>query len=211
MHLQFSIFCRCCRNRNHRNVEHTDKRLLLALDRSWTALHASRYITMLIFEHCVIQKLPDIIGRFWYHVRLQVKAGTSLRCSRLLLCPVLLSGVFPRLPFGGSPRSFFALEKRLYLREQDTGQGLRLIVRHPGAIVVDFLVSCRRSRPLSKRAPPPDFDLCLPLGISHQLHSPRLFGRSGRTTKLTSAICSIRASASCASLYSSSSRYRGMT
>ena len=85
------------------------------------------------------------------------------------------------------------------------------IVRHPGAIVVDFLVSCRRSRPLSKRAPPPDFDLCLPLGISHQLHSPRLFGRSGRTTKLTSAICSIRASASCASLYSSSSRYRGMT
>ena len=36
------------------------------------------------------------------------------------------------------PLSFLALEKRLYLREQDTGQGFHFVVRYSGAVVVDF-------------------------------------------------------------------------
>lgn len=31
-----------------------------------------------------------------------------------------------------------ALEKRLYLREQDAGQGLHFVIGYPGAVVVDF-------------------------------------------------------------------------
>ena len=34
--------------------------------------------------------------------------------------------------------SFLTLEKCLYLREQDTGQGLHLMVRYSCAVVVDF-------------------------------------------------------------------------
>lgn len=36
------------------------------------------------------------------------------------------------------PLYFLALEKGLYLREQDTGQGVHFMDRYPGAVVVDF-------------------------------------------------------------------------
>ena len=41
------------------------------------------------------------------------------------LCPFPLLGLLLCFPLGKLPLSFLALEKRLYLREQDTGQGLR--------------------------------------------------------------------------------------
>ena len=54
-----------------------------------------------------------------------------------------------RLPRGKLPLSFLTLEKSLYLREQDTGQGVHFMDRYPGAVVVDFLFPCHRSRPQS--------------------------------------------------------------
>lgn len=39
----------------------------------------------------------------------------------------LLFGLLLRFPVGKLPLSFLALEKCLYLREQDTGQGLHLM------------------------------------------------------------------------------------
>ena len=36
-------------------------------------------------------------------------------------------------PLGKLPLSFLTLKKRLYLREQDTGQGLHLVAGYPGA------------------------------------------------------------------------------
>ena len=51
------------------NVKNSNNHLLLEVDCSCTALHSRQYITMLIFENCVIQELPDIIGMFWYSVQ----------------------------------------------------------------------------------------------------------------------------------------------
>ena len=45
--------------------------------------------------------------------------------------------------------SFLTLEKCLYLREQDTGQGLYLVVGYPGTVVLIFRFLANRSRPLS--------------------------------------------------------------
>ena len=42
-------------------------------------------------------------------------------------------------PLGELPLSFLALEKSLYLREQDTGQGFHFVVRYSGAVVIGFL------------------------------------------------------------------------
>ena len=58
-----------------------------------------------------------------------------------------------------------------------------------------------------------DTNLLITYCLKIASHSPAsiLLGRLGCTTKLTSTICSINASASCSSLYSSSSRYRGIT
>ena len=50
------------------------------------------------------------------------KAGASLQMSPLLLCLFLLFGLLFRFPLGVFPLPLLALEKRLYLREQDTGQ-----------------------------------------------------------------------------------------
>ena len=51
---------------------------------------------------------------------------------------VLFLFVLPLLCFllGKLPLSFLALEKRLYLREQDTGQGFHLVIGYPGAVVI---------------------------------------------------------------------------
>ena len=42
-------------------------------------------------------------------------------------------------PLSKLPLSFLALEKRLYLREQDTGQGIHLVIGYPGAVIIGFL------------------------------------------------------------------------
>lgn len=42
-------------------------------------------------------------------------------------------------PLGKLPLSFLALEKCLYLRDQDTGQVFHFVVGNPGAVVVGFL------------------------------------------------------------------------
>ena len=52
------------------------------------------------------------------------------------------------LPLGKLPLSFLTLEKRLYLREQDTGQSLYLMVGYPGSIVVGFLLAWHGITPL---------------------------------------------------------------
>ena len=49
-----------------------------------------------------------------------------------LFCLVLFLLCFP---LGKLPLSFLTLEKRLYLREQDTGQGLHFIEGDSGAVV----------------------------------------------------------------------------
>ena len=44
-----------------------------------------------------------------------------------------------RFPFGKLLLSLLALEKGLYLREQDTGQGFYLMVRYACAVVIGLL------------------------------------------------------------------------
>ena len=65
-----------------------------------------------------------------------------------LLCLVLLFGLLFRFPLGVFPLPLLALEKRLYLREQDTGQSLYLMVGYPGTVVVGFLLAWHGITPL---------------------------------------------------------------
>ena len=44
-----------------------------------------------------------------------------------------------RFPLGKLPLSFLTLEKCLYLRDQDTGQGFHFVVGNPGAVGVGIL------------------------------------------------------------------------
>ena len=67
-----------------------------------------------------------------------------------LSCLFLLFGRPLFLPFGKLPLPLLALEKRLYLREQDTGQSLHLMVGYPGAVVVGFLFPRHLAAPCSK-------------------------------------------------------------
>ena len=67
-----------------------------------------------------------------------------------LFCLVLFLLCFP---LGKLPLSFLTLEKRLYLREQDTGQSLHFMVGYPSAVVVDLLLSRQRVAPSRKAAP----------------------------------------------------------
>ena len=72
-----------------------------------------------------------------------------MRCSRLLL-PLFLLLSFPLfLPLGKLPLSFLTLEKGLYLREQDTGQSLYLMVGYPSAVVVGPLFTWHGITPLN--------------------------------------------------------------
>ena len=50
-------------------------------------------------------------------------------------------------PLGKLPLPFLALEKCLYLRVQDTGQGLHLVIGYPDAVAVDFSFPRHRNRP----------------------------------------------------------------
>ena len=80
---------------------------------------------------------------------LTIRREPRFRCSRLLLflfCPILFLLCFPLCKL---PLSVHALEKGLYLREQNTGQGVHFMDRYPGAVVVDLLFPCHRNRPQS--------------------------------------------------------------
>ena len=81
-----------------------------------------------------------------------------------LLYPFPLFGLLFRFPLGKLSLSFLALEKRLYLREQDPGQGFHFMVGYPGAVVVDFFLPCHGSRKGFKGALP--FHLGIWLGFS---------------------------------------------
>ena len=71
------------------------------------------------------------------------------RCSRLLLILFRLVLFLLCFPLGKLPLSFLALEKGLYLREQDTGQSVHLMDGYSRAVVVDFSFPRPRSRPQS--------------------------------------------------------------
>ena len=65
-----------------------------------------------------------------------------------LLCLVLLFGLVPCFPLGVFPLPLLTLKKRLYLREQDTGKGLYLVIGNPCAVVIGLL-SARVALPCS--------------------------------------------------------------
>lgn len=65
-----------------------------------------------------------------------------------LLCLVLLFGLVPCFPLGVFPLPVLALKERLYLREQDTGKGLYLVIGNPCAVVIGLL-SARVALPCS--------------------------------------------------------------
>ena len=65
------------------------------------------------------------------------------------LVPFQLVLFLLRFPLGKLPLSLLALEKSLYLREQDTGQSVHLMDGYSRAVVVDFSFPRHRSRPQS--------------------------------------------------------------
>ena len=56
-----------------------------------------------------------------------------------LSCLFLLLSFPLFLPFGKLPLSVLALKERLYLREQDAGKGLYLVIGNPRAVVIGLL------------------------------------------------------------------------
>ena len=56
-----------------------------------------------------------------------------------LLYLVLLFGLLLCFPLGIFPLPVLALKERLYLREQDTGKGLYLVIGNPRAVVIGLL------------------------------------------------------------------------
>ena len=65
-----------------------------------------------------------------------------------LLYLVLLFGLLFCFPLGIFPLPVLALKERLYLREQDTGKGLYLVIGNPCAVVIGLL-SARVALPCS--------------------------------------------------------------
>ena len=65
-----------------------------------------------------------------------------------LLYLVLLFGLLLCFPLGIFPLPVLTLKKRLYLREQDTGKGLYLVIGNPCAVVIGLL-SARVALPCS--------------------------------------------------------------
>ena len=59
-------------------------------------------------------------------------------CALVLFYFVLFLLCFPLHKL---PLSFLALEKRLYLREQDTGQGFNFMEGYPSAVVIGLLLA----------------------------------------------------------------------
>ena len=65
-----------------------------------------------------------------------------------ILCSMLLFGLLLCFPLGVFPLPVLALKERLYLREQDTGKGLYLVIGNPCAVVIGLL-SARVALPCS--------------------------------------------------------------
>lgn len=65
-----------------------------------------------------------------------------------LLCLVLLFGLVPCFPLGVFPLPLLTLKKRLYLREQDTGKGLYLVIGNPRAVIIGLLSARHGITPL---------------------------------------------------------------
>ena len=65
-----------------------------------------------------------------------------------LLYLVLLFGLLLCFPLGIFPLSFLALKELLYLREQDTGKGLYLVIGNPRAVVIGLLSARHGITPL---------------------------------------------------------------
>ena len=65
-----------------------------------------------------------------------------------LLYLVLLFGLLLCFPLGVFPLPVLALKERLYLREQDTGKGLYLVIGNTCAVVIGLL-SARVALPCS--------------------------------------------------------------
>ena len=56
-----------------------------------------------------------------------------------LLCLIFLFGLLLCFPLGIFQLPVLALKERLYLREQDTGKGLYLVIGNPCAVVIGLL------------------------------------------------------------------------
>ena len=65
-----------------------------------------------------------------------------------LLYLVLLFGLLLCFPLGIFPLPVLALKERLYLREQDAGKGLYLVIGNPRTVVIGLL-SARVALPCS--------------------------------------------------------------
>ena len=87
-------------------------------------------------------------NKFQFVGQTRVKAGASVKMFPPLLYLVLLFGLLLCFPLGVFSLSVLALKERLYLREQDTGQGLYLMVGYPGAVVVGLLSARHGITPL---------------------------------------------------------------
>ena len=66
----------------------------------------------------------------------------------LILCSLLLFGLLLYFPLGIFPLPVLALKERLYLREQDTGKGLYLVIGNPCAVVIGLLSARHGITPL---------------------------------------------------------------
>ena len=65
-----------------------------------------------------------------------------------LLCLVPLFGLLLRFPLGIFPLPVLALKERLYLREQDAGKGLYLVIGNPRAVIIGLLSARHGITPL---------------------------------------------------------------
>ena len=65
-----------------------------------------------------------------------------------ILCSLLLFGLLLCFPLGVFPLPVLALKERLYLREQDTGKGLYLVIGNPCAVVIGLLSARHGITPL---------------------------------------------------------------
>lgn len=65
-----------------------------------------------------------------------------------ILCSLLLFGLLLCFPLGIFPLPVLALKERLYLREQDAGKGLYLVIGNPRTVVIGLL-SARVALPCS--------------------------------------------------------------
>ena len=65
-----------------------------------------------------------------------------------LLCLIFLFGLLLCFPLSIFPLPVLAFKERLYLREQDTGKGLYLVIGNPRAVVIWFLSARHGITPL---------------------------------------------------------------